>query len=282
MPNPNDPNRDRDTNPDAITGEPGSHPVGTGLGAAGGGAAGAAIGTAVGGPIGTVVGAVIGAISGGLAGKAVAEAVDPTAEDAYWREQHGSASYAKGRTYEDYQPAYRTGYESFGKYEPGTKFEDAESELREEYSASKPKLPWEHARPAAEAAWKRVEKGEATTVPISEEQVNVGKRQVEGGGVRLRKVVRTETVNKPVTLEREDVVVERVSRSDAAVPGDAFREGEVYIPLKEEEAVVEKTSKVVGEVRVKKTHESETENVQETVRKEDVEVDRDDQGRPRK
>ena len=42
--------RGKDLNEDPITGEPGSHPVGTGLGAAGGAAAGAALGTAVGGP----------------------------------------------------------------------------------------------------------------------------------------------------------------------------------------------------------------------------------------
>ena len=67
-----------DLNPDLITGEPGSHPIGTGVGAAGGAAAGAAIGTAVGGPVGTVVGGIIGAVTGGLAGKDVAENLDPT------------------------------------------------------------------------------------------------------------------------------------------------------------------------------------------------------------
>src|SRR6188508_1869721 len=77
----------RDMNRDPITGEPGSHPVGTGVGAAGGGAAGAAIGS-VGGPVGTAVGAVIGAVAGGLAGKGVAEAIDPTAENAYWEKNY--------------------------------------------------------------------------------------------------------------------------------------------------------------------------------------------------
>src|SRR5436853_4858610 len=81
----------KDTNPDAITGAPGSHPVGTGLGAAAAGAAGAAIGSVIPGAgtvVGGVVGAVVGAVAGGLAGKGVAEAVNPTAEDAYWRNEH--------------------------------------------------------------------------------------------------------------------------------------------------------------------------------------------------
>ena len=76
----------RDTNPDWITGESDSHPVGTGLGAGAGALSGAAIGTAVAGLISTIVGTivsgVIGAVSGGLASKAVAEGVDPTFEGA--------------------------------------------------------------------------------------------------------------------------------------------------------------------------------------------------------
>jgi hypothetical protein len=67
------------TNLDPITGAPGAHPVGVGLGAAVGGiAAGAAAGTVAAGPLGTVVGAAVGAVAGGLGGKAVAEHFDPT------------------------------------------------------------------------------------------------------------------------------------------------------------------------------------------------------------
>src|SRR5260221_4354034 len=77
----------KDKNPanrDPLTGAPGAHPLGTGLGAVAGGAAtGAAIGT-VAGPVGTAAGIVAGAVVGGLAGKGVAEKVDPTVEDAYW------------------------------------------------------------------------------------------------------------------------------------------------------------------------------------------------------
>ena len=80
-------------NRDPITGAPGAHPVGTGLGAAGGGLAGAAAGSLA-GPIGTVVGLVAGAVVGGLGGKAAAEGVNPTAEEAYWRENHGRQPYA--------------------------------------------------------------------------------------------------------------------------------------------------------------------------------------------
>ncbi len=119
-----------DRNPDPITGQSGSHPVGTGLGAAGAGAAGAAIGSLA-GPVGTAVGAVIGAVTGGLAGKGVAESIDPTEEDAYWRENHHEQSYAGSDSdYDEYAPAYRTGYSG---YQEGRSFDEREKELRMAY-----------------------------------------------------------------------------------------------------------------------------------------------------
>jgi len=158
---------DRDTNPDAITGAPGSHPVGTAVGAAGAGAggtwAGAAIGMATGGPIGAVVGGVIGAVAGavggGLAGKAVAESIDPTEEDAYWSAEHVNRPYYKaGHTYEeDYAPAYRQGYTARDQYRD-REFDDVESDLGADWDRSKgkSKLKWEEARSAVRDAWDRV------------------------------------------------------------------------------------------------------------------------------
>ncbi len=145
-------------NRDPITGEPGSHPVGTAVGAvAGGAAAGAAVGT-VAGPVGTIAGAAVGAVIGGLAGKGVAEAIDPTAEDAYWREHHGQQSYAADRRYEDYQPAYRAGYEGYAEWgTSGKSFDERESDIRSRYETSGASLDWETARPASRAAWDRLE-----------------------------------------------------------------------------------------------------------------------------
>lgn len=151
--------KDKSRNPDPITGAPGSHPVGTGIGAAVGGAAaaGAAAGT-VAGPVGTIAGAAAGAVVGGLVGKGIAEKVDPTREDAYWREQHARQGWAKGRPYEDFRPAYRVGYEGYAQYcsVPGT-FEDREAELRKKYESTNPKLGWVEARPASQAAWRKFE-----------------------------------------------------------------------------------------------------------------------------
>jgi hypothetical protein len=145
---------DKSRNPDPITGAPGSHPVGTGLGAAAGGmAAGAAAGS-VAGPAGTVAGAAVGAIVGGLAGKGIAEKIDPTREDTYWRENHARQGWAKGRGYDEFRPAYRVGYEGYAQYGGGA-FEDREAELRRRYESLNPSVTWDEARPASRAAWQK-------------------------------------------------------------------------------------------------------------------------------
>ena len=151
--------RGTDANRDPITKAPGAHPVGTGVGAAGGGAAGAAIG-AVGGPVGAAVGLVAGAVVGGLAGKGVAEKIDPTVEDGYWKENYAKRSYAdKNVSYDNYQPAYRTGYEGYTRY-PGKKYEEVEADLQRDYEKSKgnSNLSWDKAKHATRDAWHRVEK----------------------------------------------------------------------------------------------------------------------------
>ena len=147
----------RDSNPDPITGAPGAHPVGTGAGAAAGGVAGAAAGSVV-GPVGTAVGAAVGAVVGGLAGKAAGEAVNPSLEDAYWRDRYEREPYyTKPYTYDDYAPAYRTGYEAYGRY-PGKSLEEIEADLERDYAANRgnSRLSWNDAKIATRAAWNRV------------------------------------------------------------------------------------------------------------------------------
>jgi Glycine zipper len=99
-----------DRNPDPITGAPGSHPAGTGIGAASGAATGAAIG-ALGGPVGAAIGIIAGGIVGGLVGKGVGEKVDPTEDESYWRDEYRNRPYySADHDYDrDLAPAYRYG-----------------------------------------------------------------------------------------------------------------------------------------------------------------------------
>jgi phage tail tape-measure protein len=152
---------DRDANPDPITGEAGAHPVGTGIGAAAAGAE--AMGAAAGlgaGPVGSAIGAAVGAIAGGLAGKGIAEKIDPTTEDAYWRENYPTRSYYDESTsYEEIAPAYRYGWESRSRYGDRT-WDEAESDLQSGWNETKhsAKVGWEKAKHASRDAWHRVER----------------------------------------------------------------------------------------------------------------------------
>lgn len=146
-------------NLDPITGQPGAHPVGVGIGAAAGGmATGAVAGTLAAGPIGTAVGAAIGAVAGGLGGKAVAEHFDPTGESDYWRAHHAKQPYyVDGDDYDAYEPAYLLGGQTRDRYANRT-FDEVELSLAEDYARVKgdSHVTWDKARHAARAAWDRV------------------------------------------------------------------------------------------------------------------------------
>lgn len=149
---------DRDLNRDPITDEPGAHPIGTGIGAAGGAVAGAAAGS-IAGPVGAAVGGVVGAVVGGLAGKAAGEAVNPTAEEAFWRENYDKEPYyEQGRSFDDYQPAYRLGLTGRDRYRED-QWPSVEPRLASEWDSTRgsSSLDWDRARPASQAAWSRAD-----------------------------------------------------------------------------------------------------------------------------
>ena len=151
---------DHDSNPDPITGSPGSHPVGTGIGSASGAATGAAIG-ALGGPLGMAIGAIAGGVTGGLIGHEVGETVDPTIEDEYWRENHRNQDYAQGDDYETYKDQYAYGYHAAGYHDEP--FEEKEPHLREHYEQhmrqvgeGRDGMEYDKARGAIRNAYERV------------------------------------------------------------------------------------------------------------------------------
>jgi hypothetical protein len=113
------------------------------------------IGTAVGG----VVGAVVGAAGGGVAGHDIAESVNPSVEDAYWRENYKTRPYASSdSSYEDYAPAYRYGWESRSQH-TGRNFSEVESDLGRGWDRAKANssLGWEKAKAATRDAWDRID-----------------------------------------------------------------------------------------------------------------------------
>ena len=113
----------------------------------------------------------------------------------------------------------------------------------------------------------------------SEERLNVGTRAEEVGRARLRKYVVTENVTETVPVTREEVRVEREPITDAnvgrAMDGPAISEEEHEVVLHAETPVVEKEAVPVERVRLDKDTVTEHEQVSESVRKEEIEVDGD-------
>ncbi len=115
-------------------------------------------------------------------------------------------------------------------------------------------------------------------VPVMEEELVVGTRREELGHVHVHKEVVAEQQSVPVTLQREQVVVERVPVTDASADTSAaFTGTDIEVPLMGEEAVVSKQAHVVEEVRLRKEAVTETERVSDTVRKERVTVEAEDE-----
>jgi uncharacterized protein (TIGR02271 family) len=120
--------------------------------------------------------------------------------------------------------------------------------------------------------------GDEIRVPLAEERLLVDKQAVELGSVDIRKDVETERVELPVELRHEEVSVNRVDVQDRPVAvgdlDDAFQEGTIRVPLRGEEAVVQKEAVVTGEVVIDKERRTERQTLTDTIRREEVEVDR--------
>jgi uncharacterized protein (TIGR02271 family) len=111
----------------------------------------------------------------------------------------------------------------------------------------------------------------------SEEQVRVGTETRETGRARLRKYVVTENVTQTVPVSREEVRLEREPITDAnrgqALSGGEITEEEHEVVLSEERPVVQKETVPVERVRLDKDTVTEEQQVDETVRKEEIEFD---------
>lgn len=116
------------------------------------------------------------------------------------------------------------------------------------------------------------ERADEKKLTLSEEELQVGKRQASAGEVGIRKTVDTEHVQKRVPVSREEVTVER-RPIEAGRAATDIGEDEIRIPLTKEALVVDK--RVVGkeEIVVKKRMVTEDETVEADIRKERVDID---------
>ena len=125
---------------------------------------------------------------------------------------------------------------------------------------------------------------EEEVVPIVEERIAVGKRVAEHGrDISVRTRVVTDKVGEDVHLRKENVSVDKrsVDRPVSTADADALLKGKtVTMTERSEEAVVAKDAVVTDEVVIKKTAADKVEHIEETVRRTEVDIDKD--GKPRR
>jgi uncharacterized protein (TIGR02271 family) len=129
---------------------------------------------------------------------------------------------------------------------------------------------------ATSASSERVSGGDEV-IPVAEEHLTVGKRDVSHGRVRIRSYVVETPVSEQVSLRQEHVDVERRPVSGATqagtIGGDPFQERTIEMEERSEEAVVSKEARVVEEVVIHKDAEQRTETISDTVRRTEVDVE---------
>ena len=131
------------------------------------------------------------------------------------------------------------------------------------------------AKPVVDTTTRRDTNTGEVAIPVIEEQLNVGKRTVESGGVNVRTTVTETPVEETVSLRDENVTVNRrvVDRDVTDADMAAIKDGNFTVTERDEEAVVGKTARVVGEVVVGKDVTERTETVSDTVKRTDVDVE---------
>ncbi len=127
---------------------------------------------------------------------------------------------------------------------------------------------------------------DSDSIPVIEEELEVGKREVETGRVQLRSRIIERPVEETLRLREEHVNVERTPVDRPATDADFrnFKEGETEITEHAEKAVVNKEARVVEEVNLNKETKDRERVVRDSVRKTDVDVNethRDDERRNR-
>jgi stress response protein YsnF len=115
----------------------------------------------------------------------------------------------------------------------------------------------------------------STSIPVIEEEFQVGKREVQSGGLRIRSRIIERPVEESLRLREEYVNVERNPVNRPANENDlsTFKEGEIEMTQKAEIPVVNKEARVVEEVNINKEVREREEVIRDTVRRKDVDVE---------
>lgn len=139
-------------------------------------------------------------------------------------------------------------------------------------------LPQTAQQAATEQSQQQTDGKTVARIPEVEEQLQVGKREAQTGGVRITKEVEEQPVEKQVQLQQEQIEVERhkVDRPLTEQDKKILQEGKdtIVVPKVVEKPVVSKEARVTEEVVVKKDQVTRPATVQDTVRETEVDVER--------
>lgn len=206
------------------------------------------------------------------------ESSDYDQHDDYYRQHHGSRSTSSGSSsslpYDNARPGYQLGHlaGSSADYDDRS-FDDVETDLRTSYEGNRSTGhgSWDDVRDYARDGYQR---GREARLTLSEEQLTVGKRQVQAGEVQLGKTVETEHVRESVPLVHEEVTIERRPLSaDGNVDAATIGEESIRVPLMREEAVAGKRVVGVEEVVLHKQQVTENQTIEADVQRERLATD---------
>jgi stress response protein YsnF len=126
----------------------------------------------------------------------------------------------------------------------------------------------------------RTSNNESKKIPVIKENIEIGKREVESGGARVRSRIVERPVEESIRLRQERVNVERnpVDRPASDSDFSNFEEKDIEMVERSEVPVVNKQARVVEEVSLNKEVEEKKETVKDTVRDTEVDVDNLDKG----
>lgn len=255
-----------DTAHDSVTGisaHPGTEPA-TGHDTKEGGILGAVGGAIVGALAGGPIGAVIGAIAGGAASAAAVNVVDKHDHD-YDRTVGNTGAADTTGAYAGTTGAYADTTASTGATSANSYAATPTTGMAATGTSYNSNLSQNTGSVGAN--------GE-TVIPIVEEELAVGKRQVQSGGAHIRTGVTETPVEQTVNLREEHVTVNRHAVNEPLTDtAGAFREQSFEMTETDEVPVVSKQARVVEEVVVGKTATERTQTVHDTVRRTDVEVE---------
>jgi len=177
------------------------------------------------------------------------------------------------RSWQETEPVYRYGYEMAARPNySGRRFNEVESDLRQDWERNNRRPAWGEARGTVEHAWNETNR----RLQLREEQLVANKERVQAGEVAIGKRVVEEQKTLEVPVTRQEVFIERHAVDRRPVAEPIAETGEVIrVPVTEERVNVEKQTVVTGEIEVGKRAVQETQRVSDTLRREEAVVERE-------